>query len=108
MYDYPERIKEFISQYFKISTPENAKIKYSTEELLDFIWDVFPKGCISDYQLAELLNDLGHKQYMFIVESKQIYEDDEGNKKVKISKKLKNGWCFTTDFDLREEDFSLE
>ena len=103
MYDYPQQIKDFLSRYFTPSEEVLANVKMTTYDLLAFLWNAFPKDCISDYQLVEILNELGHQQQMYVVEHYSEFKDDDGKKKQRINKKLEVGWCFKTPFNLKEE-----
>lgn len=103
MYDYDDQIKSFLQKYFETSEEVLANIKMTTGDILEFLWNAFPKDCISDYNLVEILNDLGHKQQMYVVENYHEFVDENKNKKIKITRRIELGWCFKTPFDLREE-----
>ncbi|WP_353158440.1 hypothetical protein [Myroides odoratus] len=61
MYDYPEKIKDYLYDNFVPGTKENANLKKTTKELLNFLFRIFPFECIDDYQLVDILYELGYK-----------------------------------------------
>lgn len=91
MYNYEEKIKEFLQHNFTPSTAEKANVKLTTNGLLKFLWNTFPKDCISDYTLVQILEELNYKQTMYVI------EDTESAKT-----QLTLGWCFETPFDFDE------
>lgn len=91
MYNYEEKIKEFLQHNFTPSTALHANLKLTTNQMLCFLWNAFPKDCVSDYTLVQILEDLNYKQTMYVV------EDPESNKT-----QLTLGWCFETPFDFDE------
>jgi hypothetical protein len=103
MLDYIETITEFIIDNFKPSTPESANVKLNTDQLLDFLFRTFPDGCISDYDLNDILISLNYKRYTYVVE----YFKEVGKKKdarIEVKKSLEVGWCLKTDLDLHTEE----
>lgn len=103
MYDYQEKIKSFIELNFEPEYPLLAQLKLTTDQLLCFLWSGFPKECISDYQLIDILSELGYIQQLYVVELYEEKQDDEGKKIIEVRKKLKLGWCFKSKFDLNPE-----
>lgn len=98
MYDYPEKVKQYIFQNFEPSTPKMANTKMSTGQLLKFLFVVFPKDCISDYELTDILFELGYKPYneLEIIEE-ETEEGEEWKSKSKESKtKLRVYWCLNS------------
>lgn len=103
MYDYPDKIKAFISENFTPSTPERANVKLTTHQLLSFLFNAFPMDCITEYNLVEILEALGYTQALYVVET--VHEHGKGdNKKIKIEKSLQLGWCLKSPFDLKTEE----
>lgn len=99
MYDYYDKIKAFISANFTPATPDTANIKLTTNSLLNFLWNAFPMDCITEYNLVEILENLGYNQTMYVVET--VTENGEGDKKTTtIKKSLQLGWCLKAPFDL--------
>lgn len=103
MYDYPDQIKSFLNHSFTPVEEVLSNVKMTTGDLLEFLWNAFPKDCITEYNLVEILNHLDHKQQMYVVENYHEFVDDDKNKKIRITRKIEIGWCFKTAFDLREE-----
>ena len=101
MYDYPTQIEDFIKENFEHSTPELANFKLTTQELLNFLFSVFPVDCISDYDLNDILLKLGYNRFTFVFEFKEVFFENK-NEKIRISKSLKIGWCFKSHHDLTE------
>lgn len=102
--DYPEQIKDYLQAHFAPSDPDRANFRKTTNELLGFLSQVFPAGCISDYDLAEILTDLGYNRHQWPHEN--FYEEGEGKEKViKVSRHLATGWCLKSDFDLRDDEY---
>lgn len=102
MYGYEIKIKAFIQNNFEPSTPENANMKLKTSQLLCFLWNTFPVDCISDYELVEILEDLGYKEALYVVEHSTKRKADK-RKFIEIRKSLELGWCLKSHFDLRTE-----
>ncbi|KAA5532799.1 hypothetical protein [Paenimyroides baculatum] len=102
MYGYEIKIKEFIKNNFEPSTPENANMKMKTSQLLFFLWNTFPVDCISDYELVLILEELGYKETMYVVEN-STKRKAENRKYIEIQKGLELGWCLKSPFDLRTE-----
>ncbi len=102
MYDYQEKIKAFIQVNFVPSNAENANVKLTTNQLLQFLWNAFPIDCISDYLLVEILESLGYTQTMYVVET-PVEKGTKKNKVIEIKKSLQLGWCLKSPFDLRTE-----
>lgn len=87
MYDYPTQITAFISDNFKPSTPEEANVKITNKELLQLLFNSFPIGCISDYELNDILKNLGYQPFTYVEE-----KTEDGNTK----KELTIGWCMSS------------
>lgn len=102
MYNYDEKIKEFIAENFKPASAIDANVKLTTKSFLLFLWNAFPEDCISDYVLVDILEQLGYKQTMYIVEIKTV-TGTKSEKKIHIEKKLTLGWCLSCSFDLEEQ-----
>ena len=103
MHDYYEQISVFIKENFLPSTPENANVKLTTEQLLSFLFRTFPVDCVSDYDLNEILTSLGYTRHNYFVE----YFSEVGKKKdakIEVRKSLEVGWCLKSPFDLHTEE----
>lgn len=74
MLDYKEKIAEFISEHFTDSTAEEATVKWTTDEFLNFLFRAYPKDCISDYDLDAILNRLEFQKRMYSVECISVKE----------------------------------
>lgn len=103
MLDYIQTITEFLSENFKPSNPESANVKLNTDQLLDFLFRTFPNGCISDYDLNDILVSLNYKRHTYVVESfTEVGKKKE--KRIEVSKSLEVGWCLKSEFDLRTSE----
>ncbi len=89
MFDYIEKISDFISANFSAADAESSNFKKTTKEFLSFLFNTFPDGCISEYELNDLLIKLGYKPSVWNQESITEYS----NKK-EITYQLITGWCF--------------
>lgn len=99
MYDYKEKISTFISENFSVvSSPEEANVKFTSTQLLSFIFQTFPDGCISDYELNEIMNSLGHKRFTYAVkfelELTKKQKEDPNVEKYRYD--LITGWCLNS------------
>lgn len=96
MYDYKEQIKDFIAEHFSPATATLANVKMDTDQLLSFIFTTFPNGCISDYDLNEILISLGYKRttYTIAIPVAKTKEEEEKNLPIKFTQQLCSGWCF--------------
>lgn len=103
MLDYSVTIEEFIKVNFEPSNPESSNVKFTTEELLYFLFRTFPEGCISDYELNDILISLNYKRFMYVVESYHTIEKDD-SEIYEIRKHLTIGWCLKSHFDLRTQE----
>lgn len=96
MYDYQEKVKDYLENNFSPANYDLANMRCTTKMLLDFIFTVFPKDCISDYELVETLYDLGYvpKNIEEAIEDNNPEEGEEWKKKTKPKKtQLKVYWC---------------
>jgi hypothetical protein len=103
MLDYIETITEFLIENFRPSDPESANIRLNTEQLLNLLFRLFPDGCISDYDLNEILINLKYKRYTYTVEN--YCEIEKGDSTIyEVRKSLEVGWCLKTDLDLQTRE----
>jgi Ca2+-binding EF-hand superfamily protein len=93
MFDYVQKIKEFLAENFEPSTPEESNFKNTSAELLEFIFETFPNGCITDYDLNEIMISLGYKHQTYVVEHSVEFVNKDGNNDFQIVKTIRNGWC---------------
>lgn len=63
MYDYQEKVMEYLELNFVPGDTKNHNLKVSTQELLGFLFRVFPRDCISDYDLVDILQRLGYRPF---------------------------------------------
>lgn len=103
MLDYLETIREFLIENFNPSNPESANVKLNTDQLLGFLFGTFPADCISDYDLNDILIELGYKRYTYVVESYSEVEKDD-SKIYEVRKNLTVGWCLRTPLNLHTEE----
>ena len=102
--DYKSQISQFIKDNFEPSNANLANVKMSTDDLLKFLFTVFPDDCISDYDLVDMLRHQGFELKPFVVE----HFSEEENKKetiTSIQKQLALGWCMKSEFNLETETF---
>lgn len=102
--DYKTQISEFIKDNFQPSEANLANLKMSTDQLLKFLFTVFPDDCISDYDLVDMLKYQGFELKPFVRES---YTEEENKKETitSIQKRLALGWCLKSDINLETETF---
>jgi hypothetical protein len=93
MFDYKEQIFEFIKRNFEPTYPDLANAKFTTKEFLGFLFQVFPVGCISDYELNEILLQLEYERFTYSVETVKIEMDKYGNTTEVKKYNLCFGWC---------------
>lgn len=103
MLNYFEEISDFINENFTPSNPENANVKLTTEQLLVFLFRTFPDGCLSDYELCDILIAQGYKRFNYVLES--AHEIEKGDSTIyQIQKTLTIGWCLKSPLDLKTEE----
>lgn len=91
---------------FNPSDPDKSNFNGNTDELLQFLFKTFPVDCISDFQLNEILTDLGYKRFSYIVENTtESFEGKDDNRKsiFTIYKTLAHGWCLKSVLNLEPE-----
>lgn len=96
MYDYPEKVKQYIFQNFEPSTPKLANTKMSTQQLLKFLFVVFPVDCVSDYELTDILFELGYKPYNELEIMEEEPKEGEEWKAKEPKTKLRVHWCLNS------------
>lgn len=105
MLDYPDQVKTFLQENFSPSDDNRAKLKWSTGELMGFLFNVFPRNCISDYDLIEILSDLGYKRYTWTEDIiSQVDKNEDKEEYFTIKKRLVTGWCLWTELSLKDEE----
>ena len=102
MYDYKEKIQAFISENFSPSNADNSNMRLTTNAFLCFLWNAFPENCISDYDLVYILENLGYKETLYVVE-KPVEKGTKKNKVIEVQKSLELGWCIKAPFNLNTE-----
>lgn len=96
MYDYPQKVREYLENNFAPTRYYLANMKCTTKMLLDFLFTVFPRDCISDYELVEVLYELGYapQNVQEIMSESSPEEGEEWKESNKPKKKqLKVFWC---------------
>lgn len=101
MFNYNEKIAAYLEAHFIQGDPNHPGVlKFTTGKLLGFLWDAFPKNCISDYDLNEILIDLGYERKMWMEEREVISEDDD-EISTKMIPELVTGWVLKSrEYDL--------
>lgn len=65
MLEYKSKIKAFVGANFKpAATKEEAHYSYTTQQLLTLLFDTFPKDCIDEFDLFDILTSLGFSSYL--------------------------------------------
>lgn len=77
MYQFDSKIKKFLQENFEPATTETADFKFTNGGLLEHLFTVFPKDCINDFELYDILLNIGYNI--------QSYKDEE-NKSMLV-------WC---------------
>ena len=103
MYNYDFKITEFLKENFTPADDNTANVKHTTDSLMSFLFRVFPEGCISDYELSDILEEQGYRRTTFVRESTTSRTNDEGKEFFEIEKSLAVGWCMRTHHDLSIE-----
>ena len=98
MYDYKEKIRDFILTNFLPAYPEMANLKMTSTQFLGFIFNTFPLDCISDYDLNDIMESLGYTRFTYTVSTPiaQSEKDKKENKPVEYSHELHSGWCLVS------------
>lgn len=102
MLDYNDQITAYLSENFYPSVPDIANFRRTSDDLLSFLFCTFPKNCISDYDLDEILIELGYTRHTWI-EEREAIEESKKHITVTIKKILVTGWCLMSRFDLTDE-----
>jgi len=102
--DYEQKVKTFLQQNFTPSDDTHANIKHTTSSLLKFLWSVFPKDCVSDYELDDILTELGYQRYTW-PEDVTTYEEVGGAMIPETTTHLEIGWCMRSPFSLSTKGF---
>ncbi len=103
MLDYIENITKFLNENFRPSSPESANLKLNTDQLLNLLFRIFPEGCVSDYDLNDILISLSYKRFTYVIESYREVEKGESTI-YEVHKSLEVGWCLKTDLDLKTQE----
>jgi hypothetical protein len=99
---FKTKISNFIKQNFRPAEYNTANVTMSTEEFLDFLFTVFPKDCISDYDLVDIMERQGFVLRTHVVERIVKIEKDK-REIVQLRKSLAVTWSMRSDFDLETE-----
>lgn len=106
MLNYYEDITAFLQANFTPSDPDKSNFKCTTRELLRFLFETFPKDCISDYELMDILVDLGYTRHTYAVDH-ITFEDNPDAEITTINKSLVNGWCLLSEINLKPDVFEV-
>lgn len=99
MYDYISQISEFLQEHFvPADNAELSNTRLTSEELLTFLFKTFPKGCISDYELNDIMLKLKYKRetYTISIPIARTKEEIESNAPIKYNYELCTGWCMNS------------
>lgn len=106
VHDYYDQVAYFLKENFEPCDYNRSNVKHTTSSLLGFLYATFPRHCISEYELNEILNDQGYVRQTWTEEHTVVIDDDKENPKFEIHKTLVSGWCMRTDHDLVTERIS--
>lgn len=101
MLDYNDQISDYLKNHFEQRDPDIANFRKSTRELLGFLFSVFPQNCISDYELHDIMLELGYEVKQWVDES--FIPEEDGS--IRVAKRLTTGWCLHSEFDLRDDEY---
>lgn len=99
MYDYVFQISQFLQEHFvPADNSEQSNTRLTSEELLNFLFKTFPEGCISDYDLNDIMLKLNYKRETYTIEFDipQTKSEKESNAPIKHSYQLCTGWCMNS------------
>lgn len=99
MYDYVSQISEFIKQNFvPAENAEQANTRFSTDQLMEFLFQTFPEGCISDYELNDIMLKLQYKRETYTIATAvpRSKKEIEENVPEKFNYELCTGWCMNS------------
>ena len=89
MFDYKEQIRDFLKLNFSPSIPEVSNFKVTSNELLGYLFQMFPFNCIDDYDLNDILLRLDYERFAY---TNQIVHN-AGSENETITKNMVFGWC---------------
>lgn len=99
MYNYVFQISNFLQEHFvPADNAEQSNTRLTSEELLNFLFQTFPNGCISDYELNEIMLKLHYKRetYTLSIPIEQTKTEKESNAPIKYTYELCTGWCMNS------------
>lgn len=99
MYNYVSKISEFLKEHFvPADNAETANTRFTSYQLLNFLFNTFPEGCITDYELNDLMLKLDYKRdtYTVATEIIQTKEEKEANAPIQYNYDLCTGWCMVS------------
>lgn len=99
MYDYVSQISQFLQEHFvPADNAEQSNTRLTSEELLNFLFQTFPNGCISDYELNDIMLKLNYKRetYTITIPIEQTEKEIERNAPIKYHYELCTGWCMNS------------
>ncbi|WP_417365546.1 hypothetical protein [Flavobacterium beibuense] len=104
MLDYKEQITDYLKANFTPSNDTLANFKQTTNQLLNFLFNTFPRNCISDYELNDILLELGYKRQTWVEDTTVSLGEEKGVERFEIHKNLVTGWCLKSPFSLVTEE----
>lgn len=99
MYDYVSQISQFLQEHFvPADNAEQSNTRLTSEQLMRFLFKTFPEGCISDYELNEIMLKLKYKRETYTIEIpiEQTKEEKKSNAPIKYNYELCTGWCMNS------------
>ena len=99
MYDYSNQISDFLTENFEPAVnAEVANTRFTSEQLLSFLFNTFPEGCITDYELNELMLKLKYKRETYTIDTEvaPTEKENEENAPIQFSYTLCTGWCMVS------------
>ncbi len=86
MLDTTPQITQFLKENFKPSNLLEATHKITTHQLLNLLFNVFPKGSVDDYDLYQILISLQYTPFRNTIEIKNLETEE-------IINELSLVWC---------------
>lgn len=106
IHNYIEQVKEYIQATFNPSDPDKCNVRHTNDSLLLFLSLTFSSGCISDYELTDILLELGYKRHTW--EQEHVEERETKTETVTtVHKSITTGWCFFSGLDLKPEVYRV-
>jgi hypothetical protein len=101
VHDYYEKVTDYLKVNFAPCEYNTSNVQHSNLSLLKFLYTIFPKNCISEYELHEIMVDLGYRVQTWPADITNTNEDGD----TEIKRELAAGWCMRSPFELGSDFF---